>query len=121
MKQLLPARPCVLGCGWPDDDLHHYLCCGRYWEFVQQMRPQGLGATSARRGKESALLLSPDLTADDTVRMGAGLYALYRAVNFYRFSRQLPTHPGVKELLNLFARRALDHHPSQQLLNFTAL
>ena len=116
MKKLLMPRPCVLGCGWEDDGLDHYLCCGLYWDFVRRARPQGLGISYATRGKDAALLLASDLRDEDIVRMGAGLYALYRTVNHYRFSGQDPGEQSVAKLLKSFSRRALEQSAAFKLL-----
>ena len=116
MTTILDHWPCVLGCGWEDDELEHYVCCGVYWSFLSKPRPQGLGIAVALRGKDSAFLLSSLLNEDDTVRLAVGLYALYRTVNHYRFSGQVPTTQGVVKLLRSFCRRALEHHTSFKLL-----
>ena len=116
MKKLLTPRPCVLGCGWEDDELGHYVCCSVYWAFLCKQRPQGLGIAAGLRGKDSAFLISSLLSEDDIVRLAVGLYALYRTVNHYRFSGEVPTTHGVIKLLRSFCRRALDHQACFRLL-----
>ena len=116
MKMLLALRLGVLGCGWVDDDLGHYVCCGLYWSFICRPRPGGLGVTAATRSKDSGLLLSSELGEQDVIRLAAGLYALYRTVNFYRFAGPTPTPQGVTKLLRAFSRRALENSASFKLL-----
>ena len=113
MKKLLKPCDCLLGCGWDADELDHYLCCSVYWRFVHQARPHGLGLSGVSRSRDAALLLDPTLTDADIIRLSAGLYALYRTVNFLRFSN-IPAN--THKLLNFFARRGLEHHASFKLL-----
>ncbi len=68
--------------------------------------------------KQAALLLSKELCEEDVVRMAAGLYALYRTVNYFRFSGADPMQMSVAKLLKSFARRALEHSGSFKLLLF---
>ena len=116
MKALLPNRPCLLGCGWPDDDLRHYVCCSCYWEFLCKQRPRGLGISGLKGCKEVALGLSKEIEDDDVVRLAIGLYALFRTVNTLRFSPAAPHCTDPTVLLRMFAKRALDSHPSRKLL-----
>ena len=116
MKMLLAPRPCVLGCGWVDDDLGPYVCCGLYWSFVCRPRPGGLGVPAATRSKDSGLLLSSELGEQNVIRLAAGLCALYRTVNVYRFAGHTPTPQGVTKLLRAFSRRALENSASFKLL-----
>ena len=74
------------------------------------------GAYNHLRGKDSAFLISSHLNEDDIVRLAVGLYALYRTVNHYRFSGEVPTTHGVIKLLRSFCRRALDQQASFRLL-----
>ncbi len=116
MKAILPKRPCVLGCGWEDDGLGHYLCCGFYWQFVRKPRPSGLGLAHLPRSRDSALLVAPELGQDDAIRMAAGIYALYRTVNHIRFSDTQFDGPGSLKLMKSFSRRGLENNRAFQLL-----
>jgi hypothetical protein len=57
---------------------------------------------------------------EDVIRLAAALYALYRAVNHYRFSGQEPSPYATGKHLKAFARRALEGHASFKLLLWTA-
>ena len=115
MKALLPARPCLLGCGWPDDGLGHYVCCSVYWQFLCKDRPRGLGIRGLRRTKENAMLLCCGLDDEDVVRLAVGLYALHRTVNALRFGADgALKDPTI--LLRMFAKHAVDFSTGSKLL-----
>ena len=119
MKRILQPRRCVLGCGWEDDELEHYVCCSFFWNFIRKQRPQGLGMTTVPRHRDSTFLLAPQLDDDDAIRMAAGLYALHRTVNHICFSgpvRTAQSEQGTMRLLKAFCRRALEGSDSRRLL-----
>ena len=107
MKLLLQQRGCLLGCGWDDDALGHYACCGVYWQFVHLPRP-----------RDAAFFIIPDLSHDDVVRLAIGMYALYRTVNFLRFGAAAGHSDSILTLLRLFAKRGASTSSTQKLLQF---
>ena len=70
------------------------------------------------RSKETALLMSDTLGEPDVIRMAAGLYALYRVVNYARFCNTTVDQQSVFKLLGSFSKRALEGSQSRHLLNF---
>ena len=118
MKKLIAKRDCILGCGWDEDSVHHYVCCGTYWSFVADVRPRGLGLPHVKRCKENALLISDDLAKEDVIRLAVGLYALYRTVNTIRFAKSDGDPHCPARLLKLFSQRATDHCGCQRLLSY---
>jgi hypothetical protein len=116
MKDLLQQKGCLLGCGWDDDALGHYICCNVFWHYARMPRPHGLGLTHVQRGREAAMLVSPSLAEDDVVRMAIGLYALYRTVNYLRFAAPADRPPDVQALLRLFGKKGVQNHPAQRFL-----
>ena len=115
MKQLLPPRPCLLGCGYDEDRVDHYCCCNVYWSFLRRPRPQGLGIQS-ERGKDTALLLNKSLSDEDVLRLAIGLYAVYRTVNAVRFSEPHEAPSDFHRLLRMFAKQAVNASNGRQLL-----
>ena len=116
MKRLLPKRPCLLGCGYPDDSLIHYLGCSVYWNFLHTSRPSGLGLQNVERCRDNALLVSDRLRDDDVARLGIGLYAMYRTINHLRFNAKEGESYNCLKLMQLFSRKAVENHRSQYLL-----
>ena len=114
MKQLLPPRPCLLGCGYDEDRVDHYCCCNVYWSFLRRPRPQGLGIQS-ERSKDTALLLNKSLSDEDVLRLAIGLYALYRTVNAVRFSEPHEAPSDFHRLLRMFAKQAVNASNGWQL------
>ena len=104
----------MLGCGWEEDSLMHYSCCGLYWKLVSSQRPVGLGFTSSIRGREAFFMLHEELTVEDTVRLALGMYALHRAVSHCRSN--LGTNFNITTLLRIWTRRAAENSGAAQLL-----
>ena len=103
MKRLLKQRGCLLGCGWDDDSLFHYGCCGRYWEFIHAPCPRGLGVSTVKRSRDAAFLIASELDDSEVIRLAIGLYALYRTVNTVRFASDGQTF-DTSVLLRLHAK-----------------
>ena len=77
---------CLLGCGWDEDGMGHYILCNAYWSFLRAPRPRGMGiGLQIPRAKESALILSDSIGPDDRIRLALALYALFTCVNMTRF------------------------------------
>ena len=107
---------CLLGCGWDEDGLGHYILCNAYWSFLRTPRPRGMGiGLQIPRAKESALILSDSIGADDRIRLALALYALLTFVNMTRF-RAMPAEINYTTLLRLLAKRGARGSPSSALL-----
>ncbi len=109
---------CLLGCGWLEDKLEHYIQCSRYWQFVTARRPKGLGVAACHRTREGALLLSRALSEENIARLSLGLYALYRTLNYMRYNFTDAPGIDVPKLLMLFAKRGADGSKANSLLRF---
>ena len=89
------------------DSLGHYILCDRYWEFLRLPSPRGLGIPPhIRKSKETALLLSDNLSSDLVIVLARGLYALYNTINALRFRSALAEHANFLSLMRAFAKRA---------------
>ena len=107
---------CLLGCGWDEDGMGHYILCNAYWSFLRAPRPRGLGiGLQIPRAKESALILSDSIGADDRIRLALALYALFTCVNMTRFGA-MPAETNYNTLLRLLAKRGARGSPSSALL-----
>ena len=108
---------CLLGCGCGDDSLHHYLLCDVFWAFIRRARGGGLGVTNCIRSWDSALLLSSSLSEEDSVRLAAGLYGLYRTVNVMRFNTSNDELRSAA-LIQLWTKRGVEGTAAAQLLAY---
>ena len=94
----------------------HYILCNAYWSFLRAPRPRGLGiGLQIPRAKESALILSDNIGADDRIRLALALYALFTCVNMTRFGA-MPAETNYNTLLRLLAKRGARGSPSSALL-----
>jgi hypothetical protein len=108
------GRNCLLGCGWDEDSIEHYSLCSVFWRFVQAERPVGLGIPVVRC-REAFLLVHPDLTEQDKVRMAIGMQALYSLVNHSRWRAESASFDR-GAALRLLARKAAEGSRSCILL-----
>lgn len=110
---------CLLGCGWDEDSLDHYILCGKLWDFIREPAPSGLGLQGCERSRETILLLAENLSDEAVIKLALALYATYRIVNLIRFSRQADGI-DIAKLLKLYANRGADGSRAKQLLHSQA-
>jgi len=110
---------CILGCGsiYGEDSVEHYACCDIFWSWACSARPGGLGIQTRMRSKLSFLLLHPDLSDEDRIRIALGVYAVHRLINHIR-------HNGVsasfqhKRYLSIMCKRGADGSKAASLLSY---
>ncbi len=68
---------CILGCGsvYSEDSVEHYACCDVFWSWACSARPVGLGIQKHMRSKLSFLLLQPELSYEDRIRIALDVYS----------------------------------------------
>ena len=95
----LKERPCMLRCGWDEDNLYHYGRCRVFWEFLAE----SLEIPLADRSAESFLLLGRH-DASQKIKLAKGIYALHRAVQHLRHHPESGADPTA--LLKAYLLRA---------------
>ena len=70
-----------------------------------------------RWSHEFTLVLADCLIHDDVIRLALGIYALYRVVNFLRFSKSPHDDVDLQKLLWLFAVRGAEGSKARKLLH----
>ena len=116
-KQGQAQRGCVLGCGWDEDSIEHYSGCKLYWNWVSSQRPLGLGIDNRFRSRAAFLLLHPQLSEEDAIRMALGMYALHMTTNECRH-KQVPTIANISKILSLWAKRGAEGSKAKSLLQY---
>ena len=75
---------CLFGCKYGEDSVEHYSCCEVFWKCACAPRPTGLGIRQDLRSKLGFLLLHPEMTEHERIRLAIGVYAMFRLVNHTR-------------------------------------
>jgi hypothetical protein len=110
------ANRCVLGCAeGAEDSIEHYCRC----PFTKQLGARWLGLDpSAQVNLHTFTLCNPHIaTCEELVTSALLIYALYRATNHYRHSRDL-LQPDVYNALRQWTREgALKHSNAVKILD----
>ena len=110
---------CVLRCGWDEDSLEHYSCCRLFWSWASSSRPFGLGIPAHFRSRASFMLLNPELSVENAVRLGIGIYAMQMTVQHCRHE-VIPVDANIGKLLSLWAKRGAESSRAKALLRFNS-